>query len=211
MTKIKFLCRSCNTELQTKEDTVHKNVRCPHCGGRTVVPTRSEEALYRDRLKARKEEEKNRRRAEKEEEKKDRQTVETIGYLKSHREEEKKRQTEEGEKGNHRRVEDIMFSQSVAPVTSVRFLNVMGGILIIIGALVLIAGIVTASDNWEKEETRIIPFACLGIGIQLFWIAALTFVVTSVAQNIFGIHKKLESIDHKLTHTESEEKQDESH
>ena len=85
------------------------------------------------------------------------------------------------------------LERPAVPLKSISFLRAVAALLIVGGAVNIVAGIVVTANTSLAYPV----FAGLGVALSSFWMAALTYAAISVVRNIYGIHKK---IDDKLSH-----------
>lgn len=191
MAKHKFPCRSCGVSLTVAETAIGGTVTCPSCGEHTIVPTRGEEETRKEELRLRDEQAKEAKARASQERKQEKQ-----------REHDEKQRRMEGAQRDVREEARKMFdsflgqgagpefSDPAPPKASVSFLNSIAAILFFSGAVALVIGLFIAFDR----EAPMMAFIGGGIAIQCFWMASLSAIAASLAQNVFGIHEKLEKM-----------------
>lgn len=218
MAKHTFVCRSCGVALSAAQEAVGKLVRCPSCNGKIRVPSLAEEAAYQEEQQRREEAEaeaarqqdeatRARKKTEAEEarhQKEAEEEYETAEQKKTRQEYARVRQAAGA--GYQRPTSPMERAQELArhaaagyqypasPMAATTFLNVMAVVLIVAGAIALIAGLVACANT----DNDVLKFVCIvgGVGacLQMLWAAALTYAFASLAQNVFGMHKKLEAV-----------------
>ena len=196
MAKHTFLCRSCGATLAAPEELIGKVVTCSSCGASVTVPTPRQEAAYKEGLALRKEAEAEAARQEKEAERARKKTeAEEARRREEEKEERRKAEAEEARRRKEAERERREAETPANPRDATSFLNCMAVVLMLGGAIAVIAGFVVAeNDSLPGFERTVARVTGVVIFVQAFWAAAVMVAFASMARNIFGIHKKLESV-----------------
>jgi len=170
MAKYTFLCRNCLAEITASTDNVGSKASCTRCGLSCAVPTKEDEYIY-------------------------------------------------GELLHHHGIEPVSVSQDPPeyvrqllesfdipvpapdkpqPAESMRpgdpdpaamMLNLVGTFLIVAGCVELIVGAILAMETGEPW----VFFAWVAASLMTFWFGFASFVLSSIARNLFGICRKVDA------------------